>query len=63
MMNEVGLEEGLGCVDQIYPLRQQGKRYFAESKEVLQALMDLGKPYDRSSTEESWTVLGTIWTR
>ncbi len=56
MMSRVVLEEGGGCVDQIFAVRQVCKKYLAKSKCVL-GTHGFRKAHDRIDRKGLWTVL------
>ena len=40
-------QEGRGCVDQVFAVRQLCEKYLDVNKEIYMAFMDLEKGYDR----------------
>ena len=60
MMSKGALEQGGGCVDQIFTLKQIGKRAREKKSRVYVGFIDLEKAYDRINREalRMYNVLG-----
>ena len=56
MMSKGALEQGEGCVDQIFTLKQIGDKA-REKNAVYVCFIDLEKVYDRVNREALWQVL------
>ena len=52
-----GFRVGRGCVNQIFTLKQIGKKGWEKKCKVYMGFMDLEKAYDRVSREALWQVL------
>ena len=52
-----GFRRGMGCVDQVFAVRQICEKYMAKGKDVFWAFMDLEKAYDRVDRTGMWDIL------
>ena len=56
-MNKGVSEQGGGCVDQIFTLKQIGEEAQEKKSRMYVGFMDLQKAYDRINREAPWEVL------
>ena len=50
-------EQGRGCMDQVFAVRQVCEKYLANGKDVLWAFMDLEQAYDIINRHGMWKML------
>jgi hypothetical protein len=56
-VEQSGFREGMGCIDQIFSVRQVVEKYLEKGKKVYSAFIDLEKAYDKVSRKGLWKVL------
>ena len=54
---QCGFRQGRGCMDQVFAVRQECKKYLANGKDVFVAFMDLEKAYDTIDRHGMWQML------
>ena len=53
----IGVEQGRGCMDQVFAVRQVCEKYLANGKYVLWAFTDLEQAYDIIDRHGTWQML------
>lgn len=54
---QAGFRKGMGCVDQIFSLRNIAEKFLAKNRKVFCTFVDLEKAYDKVERDDLWSTL------